>query len=565
MNPSTPQTGSFQLQGRERHSARYPWLILAVSVALTIGAATFVWRLRDTVMQVRFENAIEAATDRITGRLEIYAMILRGGAGLFASNAPVTAQEFHRFAQRIEVQERLPGIQGVGWTERVEYTPDQHPDERQAIRYLEPLDERNRAAIGYDMYSDSTRREAMAKARDLGTAVMSGGVTLVQEIAGPRQAGFLLYVPVYDGPELIPQAVEDRRRRLRGFVYAPFRADDLFAGIFGTEREPRVSFAVYDGTRIDPGRLLHQSPTMRPNRGPTRAVQLEIAGRSWTVQFRSERALEQGVAANVFRIVLVGGILMTIVIAWLAFAQARARAAAETANRAKSEFLAVMSHELRTPLNAIGGYVELMELGIHGPVTAEQLRALGRVRRAKDHLLGLINNLLNYARLEAGRVEINTEPVNVESMLDIVSDMIAPQAESRQLTFEHVRGSPDVFADTDRDKAQQVLLNLLSNAVKFTPEGGTITVSWTHSAYDIDISVRDTGIGIAPDKLQVIFDPFVQVDADLTRDRAGSGLGLAIARDLSRAMGGDVTATSTPGRGSTFVLRLPRAARPASA
>jgi signal transduction histidine kinase len=546
---------------RGRHTARLPWVILGATLLLAAGAAVFVWRLRVTVMQVRFDNAVEAATDRITGRLDIYTTILRSGAGLFAASGFVSREEFHSFARTVEVQSRFPGVQGIGWSERLTYDAARLPDETQAIRYLEPMDDRNRAALGYDMYADSTRRAAMGRARDTGTPAMSGRVTLVQEIRGPRQVGFLLYVPVYAGADIVPPTIEERRRLLRGFVYAPFRARDLFAGIFGTEREPRVSFSVYDGPRLDTAQLLYRSaPASRGSL--SHLARLDVAGRPWTVEFHSMPALEQGVAANVFRIVVVGGLLVTAVIGWLAFAQARARAEAESASRAKSDFLAVMSHELRTPLNAIGGYVELLEMDLYGPVTADQRQTLGRVKRAKDHLLGLINNLLDYARLEAGQEEFRLASVNVESLLDSVSELIAPLMHAGQLTFRRERGDAGVYIVTDCEKVQQVLLNLLSNAAKFTEPGGTVTLGWEYAPRDVLITVHDTGIGIAPEELDRIFDPFVQVESPLTRGRSGTGLGLAIVRDISRALGGEVTASSRAGEGSTFVLRLPHAARP---
>jgi len=236
----------------------------------------------------------------------------------------------------------------------------------------------------------------------------------------------------------------------------------------------------------------------------------------------------------------------------------RARSAAEQANRAKSDFLAVMSHELRTPLNAIGGHAELLELGIHGPLTESQREALDRIQRSQRMLLGLINQVLNYARIETGSARFELTDVPLDQTIRATEAMMIPQFRKRSLRYEYEGCSLETCVVADADKLQQILLNLLSNAVKFTERGGNVRVSIEPAGEDVCIHVADTGIGIPADKLSTIFDPFVQVDPNYTRRRDGIGLGLAISRDLARGMGGELTAVSTDGRGSTFTLRLRR-------
>ena len=237
-----------------------------------------------------------------------------------------------------------------------------------------------------------------------------------------------------------------------------------------------------------------------------------------------------------------------------------AKEMSEAANKSKSDFLAAMSHELRTPLNAIGGYAQLIDLGVHGPVTAAQREALGRIQRSEEHLLSLINDVLNFTKIEAGRVEYVITEIDVADALAQVAPLVEPQLATAELTlFSGVTPGLAILADCDR--LQQVLLNLYSNAIKFTPAGGTITVRVIPPLENVgklvQVTVTDTGIGIPADRLDSIFDPFVQVHRKLTRNTDGTGLGLSISRDLARAMGGDLTVESEVGRGSTFTLSIP--------
>jgi signal transduction histidine kinase len=237
---------------------------------------------------------------------------------------------------------------------------------------------------------------------------------------------------------------------------------------------------------------------------------------------------------------------------------AAAQAEAEKASRAKSEFLGLMSHELRTPLNAIGGYAQIIEEGIHGPVTEEQRFDLARIRRGQQYLLSLINSVLSYLKLGAGRVHFEISDVAVDDVLTTADDLSRPLMAAKQLQYVHHCAGDSIHVRADPEKLQQIVLNLLSNAAKFTDSGGSVRLNCTVDERTVSIAVHDTGVGIPAEKLESVFEPFVQVGRTTSANSQGTGLGLAISRDFARGMGGDLRTESEPGKGSVFTVVLPR-------
>ncbi len=240
-------------------------------------------------------------------------------------------------------------------------------------------------------------------------------------------------------------------------------------------------------------------------------------------------------------------------------AERTARNAAESANRAKAAFLASMSHELRTPLQAALGFAQLIRSGLYGPITPDQAEILGRVERSQTHLTRLIDDILDFARLEAGRIRMNVEDVSIGDAIMQLSPLVEAQASKKGIDLQLAQPDAALVVTADRHRLQQILVNLVGNAIKFTPSSHTIRVSAASEGELARIRVSDNGPGIPADRLQAIFEPFVQVNDGHTRPHSGVGLGLAISRDLARAMGGELTVESELGAGSTFYVTLPLA------
>ncbi|MGH7605031.1 MAG: ATP-binding protein [Gemmatimonadaceae bacterium] len=234
-----------------------------------------------------------------------------------------------------------------------------------------------------------------------------------------------------------------------------------------------------------------------------------------------------------------------------------ARKEAEAANRIKTELFARLSHEFRTPLHAVSGYLEILQQNIHGGLTHEQRQDVDRIHQAQEHMLALVNMILDFAKLEGGPIELSMSEIPIEETLRGAEALVEPQFAKKAIAYTHHAGNPALTVFADREKVQQIVLNLLANAMRFTPEGGAVDLDWRVENDTVLVRIRDTGPGIPEDEVERIFEPFVQLREPRSAPSGGTGLGLAISRDLARAMGGDVGVRSNAGAGSVFTLELP--------
>jgi signal transduction histidine kinase len=578
-----------------------PYCVLSVCLAATAAAAWAVHSISRAQDQARFNAAVERTRIAIANRIDIYSATLRNVTALFQTGGLPSRAQFSEYLSRLEIDKRYPGILGIGFSLRVPAAdrekvaqigrehilpgfriwPEEPPrQEYHTIYYLEPMEERNLRAMGYDMHTEPVRAAAMDSARDTGKPVASGRVELVQEANdADRQPGFLIYMPLFRG-KTPPATPQQRREALIGHIYAPFRADDLFRGIFQHDPYSNIDFRLYDGHAAETHALLHDSSRFRTAQEPARwpltvRHTITVAERPWTIEFVTRRAFEHASSRWMTPLILAVGAVVSAtffaitrsqVLALLAQRRTlaelersrdelhQAKEAAEAASRTKDEFLAVVSHELRTPLTPVLLTVSLLE---SHPGMPEELREeVAAIRRNVELESRLISDLLDLMRVARGKLRLEMSDVDVHAAVRSAVDICQREA-SVKLSVElramrhTVRGDPT--------RLQQVFWNLISNAQKFTGTDGTITVrSMNVEGSRIRIEVSDTGVGIDPQVLPRLFNAFEQGQVRARRQQAGLGLGLAICRRLTEAHGGTITATSPgPGRGATFTVELP--------
>jgi signal transduction histidine kinase len=582
-----------------------PYAVLIVVLTGTLTVALYVHKSAEASDAARFESRTIRIQNAIRQRLETDIAMLLGGKGLFAAAPEVSRDGFRSYVQGLDLTARYPGIQGIGYSKRIAATeleavlrairrefpdfriwPADPRSEYHTILYLEPLDRRNQAALGYDMFTDSVRQKAMRQAAETGRPALSGKVTLVQEIDPVKQAGFLIYVPLYRS-HMTPSTPEERRQQLTGFIYSPFRADDFLRGLLGPDWESDVDFQVYDETP-NPATLLHASNGSAANVLAAKArwrtmSTIDIGGHRWILAFASRPEFEfSSPRRQALWVLLAGSGLALALFAltrseMLAYEKAEQRAIelrrseealrqsvqrehaareqAEAAGRMKDEFLATLSHELRTPLTPMLGWTHILRSHFDARMLQRGLDVIERSIRTQ---LELIDELLDVSRIIAGKLHLNLIPTSIHTAVMMALDSMRPLAVAKNVLLETDLDPTPHPTLADPDRLQRVILNLLSNAIKFTPPEGKIRVTLKYDQRQAQIRVADSGQGIHPEFLPFVFDRFRQADSSTTRTHGGLGLGLSIAKSLVNLHGGSIAAESRgPGLGAAFTVLLP--------
>jgi signal transduction histidine kinase/CheY-like chemotaxis protein len=570
-----------------------PALLVAV-----VGCFLSLWLAR--VFQASEERGTEEEIRQLAmGRAEVLRgqmlrsmEVLHAIVSLYESQDEVSREEFREFVS--DALSRQPELQALAWDPRVlaaervrweergrtEGFPNFHFTEHEPSGALVPARERaeyfpvfyletllrNVAALGFDVGSEPRRLKALEQARDSAMPVATPPLRLAQEPGS--QLGFLVFEPVYAG---VPTTVEERREKLSGFAVAVFRLGDLVEKSLGAAPRHGIALSILDANE---GGAIYQQPGERAKNLPSWDTSLEVAGRHWTLRFEPTRDFRSVRGISRSPLALLAGLILTAVTAAYFASQAHraaeirksheallaeirvrkeAEATAEAANRAKSEFLANMSHEIRTPMNAILGYAQI--LGRDGALHPFQRDAIATIGSSCDHLLRLIDEILDLSKIDAGRMELMPTDFDLGSLIRELTAMFQQPCEEKRLglKIESSAGAGQ-WVRGDEGKLRQVLINLLGNAVKFT-EQGRVTLRVTSDDADRwRFEVEDTGVGIEHSAQESIFDAFHQGPS--AHRRGGTGLGLAIARRQVELMGGRLTVASTVGEGSCFSFAI---------
>lgn len=526
-------------------------LVLASSLLLSVVAAL----LSERYVTARFEAALKSAADQEMGRVETrlsaYVALLRATRAFVEANgAALDRESFATFVGGLRIASDYPGIQGIGWSPRIGTKGWKFE-----IRYLEPPDERNQAALGFDMHSEPVRADAMDRARDLGAYAMSGSVVLKQEIHPDAVSpGFLIYAPVYAGA-VIPVSVEDRRRRLRGFVYAPFRARDFFGSLFA-ERLVRV-VAIHTASPGHASQLLHGA--WPAPRGQLLTREKAFGGQTWTAYF--EPAAGMPLAERLLPLLVLGaGVLISVLLFQLIRGQTQARLKAEerSAELARqvqfAEMLVgIVSHDLRNPLNVVHLNASLLA---RSPLVAEQVRWVQRIQDSSDRGLRMILDLLDFtqARLGGG-IRVTRRPGDMFEMVRHVVEEARTAHPQREIRLNAAGNGQGRW---DSDRVAQLVSNLISNALVYGQEQSPISIHISGEDRHVSLTVHNEGDPIPPEMQEVLFEPLRQGDSSAGQPSRNIGLGLYIVRQIALAHGGRVECHSREGRGTTFRVVLPR-------
>ncbi len=586
-----------------------PYLVLATLILSTVGLTYLYFQSARSKDSIRFNNEVNRVQTALETKIGLYIALLRSSRGYIESRNDLTREGFANFVKSLELEKNYVGVQGIGYSiivppenrealvarMKAEGYPDfkifptNERDSYQTIIYLEPNDERNQVAIGYDMATEETRRAAIERAGDTGEAAATGKVVLVQEIEAQKQFGFLIYLPVYkDG--MIPKTIAEKRENIQGYVYSPFRAGNFLNEIQQITDTEDIGVKIYDGAG-NPENIMAQTSSpgkgfFAPQIGEDFSAQneLNVAGRKWIIGYNSLPSFADQSSINWSPLIFFSGIAFSFLLFGMTYWESSARAKlqmvagelfesekqkrgllikeqdarklAEKANRAKDEFISVVSHELRTPLNAIAGWTRILKTSDLPEIKKEL--ALEKIEKNLRQQTNLVDDLLGYSQMVSEKTDFDKKEIVFSELFEDVFEKIEKRAQEKGIKLHKDNNLNGAKVIGDEEKLKTVVNNLLSNAIKFTPEGGTVEAELDKKGDEVQLVVKDDGIGISSKFMPFLFEKFEQADSSITRCHGGLGLGLAISKHIVTLHNGTIEAHSNGlGKGTVFIVKFP--------
>ena len=595
---------------RDDKTAKFPFLVLAVSILLTVGVTYIFFQSARNKDLIRFNNEVNRLQATIENKVNLYIALLEGGRAVVESNNVINREHFAKYAESLNLEKNYTSIRGIGYVkvisaaerqpllekmeteayEGFQIFPAAEKDFYQIIVYLEPLNERNRKLLGFDISSEAKTIEALELARDSGEAASSARANSESgDGVSNAEVEFSIFLPIYKNGKL-PASIEERRKNIAGYIFSSFHAADFLREIQNGNPASDILLKIYDGPVME-GNLLAQSDNLRNltsrneiEQHHTTQREQEIAGRKWIIQYSSlpEFFAQSSVrwAPMIFIIGIIFSFLLFGMTYWEASARIKlqataadlyeteqqkqgllekeqaARRSAERAYKTKDEFIAVVSHELRTPLNAIGGWTRILKTEDLSENTKKL--ALEKIEKNLRAQTKLVEELLDYSQIVSGTIKFDGKEVNFSDVFENIFLEVEPSALEKRIELLKDNQLNGHLILGDEDKIKIVIYNLLTNAVKFTHSGGRIETSVRENEGTIQMTVKDNGRGIDSDFLPHVFDRFTQADASSTRASGGLGLGLTISNHIVKLHDGKIEVNSEgTGKGATFTVTVP--------
>jgi two-component system, OmpR family, sensor kinase len=540
-------------------------------------------QVQDHQQAVIHQN-VKQINDAISSRMASYGEILRASSGLFKASKSVSRTEWRTFETVFDIPHRYPGVQGISFVEKVpqsllkthirkirkEGFPDYsvHPKGTRKVympvTYIEPFKGANLRAFGYDIYTNPVRRAALDQASQTGNPVLSGKITLVQNVAGDDNPGFLICMPIYKHKAGL-NSIQEREKATIGFATAPFLARQLFMGIFGSNPDSKIGFQIYDGEPHGKNLLYENELYNKIEANAVSGVsRVTVYGRDWVVVYRlMPQAFDKQILRRPLN-TLIGGLLFSALVAGLVLTLliSRTRSLSYAEHReiqqAKDDVLSIASHQLRTPATGVKQYVGMLKEGFVGKLTKRQKEIINKAYESNERQLNIIDEMLYVARIDTGRLLLQPKRINFSELIREICKEQAVLAKSRKQSLHTHIPKKNIFVGADIQYIRMAIENIIENASKYNYPGGRVDVELSANTQKVILRVRDTGVGIEKEDFIYMFQKFSRIHNELSRKTAGSGVGLYVAERIITMHNGSITFTSKAGAGTTFVITLDR-------